>query len=101
MDKIPVLLVAGLLLAGGPVRAQAADIAHHGSITGLNDPEPADPRYLPAHELARLKASAWWPEPVVERQKSVRPARRLPKRQLQLPGRLAPTALPDSVPGRP
>jgi|GEM_PF-3833556 len=52
-----------LLLTGQQAQAQSADIPRHGSsVTGLNDPEPAEPRYMPAGALALLKQQAA-PEP--------------------------------------
>ena len=60
MKAFHALLCAGtLLLVGQQARAQSADIPRHGSsVTGLNDPEPAEPRYMPAGALALLKQQA-------------------------------------------
>ncbi|GAA3930086.1 hypothetical protein [Hymenobacter algoricola] len=57
MSKFYSLLAvaATLLLTAPSARAQSADIPRQASLTGFGDPEPADPRYVKASELALLQ----------------------------------------------
>ncbi|RYU82448.1 hypothetical protein EWM57_04505 [Hymenobacter persicinus] len=57
MKKLYFLLLALLFMVATHYSwAQSADMPRHGtSLTGLNDPEPANPRYLNAGVLAQLQ----------------------------------------------